>query len=86
MSVPMRYRYENVSAPFIPTAAIFNERADRDSETMQKAVTKPTNILAAIMGNPLANGGANNNEPKRLSFNEAFYNKFEREEEKKDRG
>jgi len=35
---------------------MFNERAERDSEQMQEV--KPKNLLAAIMGNPMANANA----------------------------
>ena len=61
-------------APFVPEAAIFNERADRDSEKMVEI--KPKNILAAIMGNPLAEQRRTDNRPKDLDFDEAHYDKF----------
>lgn len=47
----MRDRFIYASAPFIPSEAIFNEQADRDSK--EEEVLKPKNILAAIMGNPM---------------------------------
>jgi len=38
---------------------------------------KPVNLLAAIMGNPQQKDGAS--PDKKLTFDEAHYNKFERE-------
>jgi len=47
---------------------------------MQEA--KPKNLLAAIMGNPDADTTAQQERPTRMSFDEAHYNKFEREDKK----
>ena len=76
--VPIRQRYWYTAGPFVPKEAVFNEKADRESE--EKEPVKPKNILAAIMGNPL-------DDPKKpekpiqataMHFDEAHYNKFER--------
>lgn len=71
------------SAPYIPEEATYFERADRDSEQMKKVV-KPKNILAAIMGmgNPANQLVENKREPKRMDFDQAHYEKFEREVKK----
>jgi hypothetical protein len=50
--IPVKTRYWCGSGPFVPAEAMFNEQADRESEKPEPA--KPKNILAAIMGNPLA--------------------------------
>ena len=47
---------------------------------MNKAI-KPANLLAAIMGNPQANAGPGV-ATKNMDFDEAFYNKFEKLDEK----
>ena len=74
-TVSMKDRYTNSMAPFIPAEAVFNEQPQRNSEQMQEA--KPKNLLAAIMGNPGDNAGE---APKKdLNFDEAHYNKFDRE-------
>ena len=44
-------------------------------------VVKPANLLAAIMGNSLTNGGIGFSG-KNMNFDEAFYNKFEKFDEK----
>ena len=75
-TVSMIDRFNNGCAPFIPKEAAFNEEAKRFSEVAQPV--KPKNLLAAIMGNPQATEIVQ--EPKRLSFDEAHYNKFERED------
>jgi len=75
-TVTMRDRFENSVAPFIPIEPTFEECAIRTSETMNAA--KPKNILAAIMGNPT--GAVEEVKEKRLSFDSAHYNKFERED------
>ena len=50
---------------------------------MQEAAPKPKNILAALMGNPMADPGGDKGKPaKNLNFDEAFYDKFEREAKK----
>ena len=54
---------------------MFNEKADRASEAAQPI--KPKNILEAIMGNPAQD--ALTAPEKKLIFDEAHYNKFERE-------
>lgn len=59
---------------------MFNEKADRESEKVEPA--KPKNILAAIMGNPLAEEENKRKQQKDLNFDETHYNKFEREEER----
>ena len=46
----MQDRFENSVAPFVPQEGMFNERADRSSETQPPL--KPANLLAAIMGKP----------------------------------
>ena len=66
-------RFQNDCAPFIPKEAVFNEVADRHSEA--DTVAKPKNILAALMGNPAQEGEKPEYE-KRLTFDEAHYNKF----------
>ena len=75
-SVPMIDRYTNGCAPFIPKEAIFNEEANRFSE--QPVAVKPRNILAAIMGDPT--GLEVPQHKPNLNFDEAHYNKFERED------
>ena len=62
-TVPIRERFLNSTAPFIPTEPVFNEQADRDSEQLPGA--KPKNILAAIMGNPAAEAAG---EPARPTW------------------
>ena len=44
----MKDRFSNSVAPFIPTEAIFNECADRES--VEVTIDKPKNVLAALMG------------------------------------
>ena len=68
------------NGPYIPKEPVYFERADRDSV---KEVAKPKNILAAIMGNPQAFGQeTTKNEQKKLDFDQAHYDKFEREVKK----
>jgi hypothetical protein len=50
--IPVETLYWCGSGPFVPAEAMFNEKADRESEKVEPA--KPKNILAAIMGKPLA--------------------------------
>lgn len=79
--IPVQTLYWCGSGPFIPAEAMFNEKADRESEKVEPA--KPKNILAAIMGNPLADDkGEKDKKAKDLRFDEMHYNKFEREEER----
>ena len=73
--VSMIDRFNNGCAPFIPKEPTFNEEANRNS--VQAQPVKPKNLLAAIMGNP---GNELVQEPKRLSFDEDHYNKFQRED------
>ena len=72
----MQDRFENSVAPFVPTEATFNERADRTSD--QQAPIKPANILAAIMGKGDPAEVLKPQE-KRLSFTEQHFEKFLRE-------
>jgi len=77
-SIPVKTLFWCGSGPFVPQEAMFNEQADRESEKPEP--TKPKNILAAIMGNPLADDAGKKNA--NLHFDEVHYNKFEREEER----
>ena len=77
-SIPVKTLFWCGSGPFVPHEAMFNEQADRESEKPEP--TKPKNILAAIMGNPLADDKAAKKAQKDLNFDEMHYNKFEREE------
>lgn len=74
-SVPMRDRFTNSCAPFIPSEPTFNECVNRFSEEVVPA--KPKNILAAIMGNPAAEEPQ---KPKEMEFDEGHYNKFQRDD------
>ena len=69
-SVPMRDRFTNSCAPFIPSEPLFNECVNRFSEQVVPA--KPKNILAAIMGNPQEVAV----KEKEMQFDEGHYNKF----------
>jgi|TARA_B110001450_G_C17602654_1_gene473681 hypothetical protein len=73
-SYNMRDRFIYANAPFVPNEAVFNEQADRDS--VEGEVLKPKNLLAAIMGNPMHDVGAQPVEQKKMEFNEDHYNKF----------
>jgi len=57
----MAERFQNSTAPYIPTEAVFNEEANRCSEKEAEPI-KPKNLLAALMGNPAA---ALNDAPKK---------------------
>lgn len=71
---PMRDRFINGIAPFIPPEPVFNEKAERDSAVQEPI--KPKNLLAAIMGNPMLDGKAGPEQPKMMDFDEAHYDKF----------
>lgn len=73
----MAERFQNSTAPYIPEEAVFNEFANRCSE-QETAPAKPKNILAAIMGNPAAQTDEPIIKQKDIEFNEAHYDKFER--------
>ncbi len=76
----MKDRFYNSMAPFIPTEAIFNEIANRNSEKQPEQ--KPKNILAAIFQNSNQKGGNEIPMLDKLQFDEAHYNKFERDNKK----
>jgi hypothetical protein len=73
----MQDRFENSVAPFVPQEVLFNERADRTSET--QAPIKPANLLAAIMGKADPAEVLKPQGQKRLSFTEQHFEKFLRE-------
>jgi len=73
----MAERFQNSTAPYIPTEAVFNEEANRCS-TPDDAPIKPKNLLAAIMGNPAAILDKPLIKPANMAFDEGHYNKFER--------
>jgi len=79
-NIPVKTLFWCGSGPYIPKEAMFNEKADRESEKPEP--TKPKNILAALMGNPLADDKAAKAKQKDLNFDEMHYSKFEREEER----
>ena len=75
----MRERFTNGIAPYIPPEPIFNEQAQRSSEHVE---VKPKNLLAAIMGNPMADMKMQPEPEKKLEFDEAHYDKFQREDKR----
>lgn len=73
----MGERFQNSTAPYIPTEAVFNEEANRCSE-IEAAPIKPKNLLAAIMGNPAGALDDPVKKPTNMQFNQGHYEKFER--------
>jgi hypothetical protein len=69
------------NGPYVPEEPSYFERADRDS--IQPPPVKPKNLLAAIMGvNQAADAKKGGIEQKHLDFDQAHYEKFEREVKK----
>ena len=71
---PIRDRFTNGVAPFIPEEPVFNEQAERSSAVVE--AIKPKNILAAIFGNPMLDAKATQPGEMKMDFDEAHYDKF----------